>query len=197
MNRSESKYFSTAAKMDAAFLELIEKKDFEYITVKEICEKAGVNRSTFYLHYETIGDLLSESAQYIVGQFVSYMPYDTKAFLEKLNTCSLDELYLITPEYLLPFLRFIKENRRIFRAAVENASILKMHDAYRDLNRYVLAPILERYDVPEEERGYMMMFYLNGLMAVVDEWLKGDCKDAEEHVICVIQKCIIRPKNRV
>ena len=165
--------------MDAAFLELIEKKDFEYITVKEICEKAGVNRSTFYLHYETIGDLLSESAQYIVGQFVSYM------------------LYLITPEYLLPFLRFIKENRRIFRAAVENASILKMHDAYRDLNRYVLAPILERYDVPEEERGYMMMFYLNGLMAVVDEWLKGDCKDAEEHVICVIQKCIIRPKNRV
>ena len=25
----------------------------EYITVKEICETAGVNRSTFYLHYET------------------------------------------------------------------------------------------------------------------------------------------------
>lgn len=54
MNRSESKYFSTAVKMDKAFLELLEKKDFAYITVKEICENAGVNRSTFYLHYETI-----------------------------------------------------------------------------------------------------------------------------------------------
>lgn len=52
MNKSESKYFATAARMDEAFLELIEKKDFAYITVKEICEKAGVNRSTFYLHYE-------------------------------------------------------------------------------------------------------------------------------------------------
>ena len=55
MNKSESKYFATAARMDEAFLELIEKKDFAYITVKEICEKAGVNRSTFYLHYETVG----------------------------------------------------------------------------------------------------------------------------------------------
>lgn len=53
MNRSESKYFNTAARMDMAFLQLLEKKKFDYITVKGICEKAGVNRSTFYLHYET------------------------------------------------------------------------------------------------------------------------------------------------
>lgn len=55
MTKSESKYFATAAKMDEAFLE---KKDFAYITVKEIYAAAGVNRSTFYLHYETINDLL-------------------------------------------------------------------------------------------------------------------------------------------
>ena len=61
MNRSESRYFATAARMDEAFLTLLAKKDFEYITVKEICEVAGVNRSTFYLHYETMSDLLSES----------------------------------------------------------------------------------------------------------------------------------------
>ena len=38
MNRSESRYFATAARMDEAFLTLLAKKDFEYITVKEICE---------------------------------------------------------------------------------------------------------------------------------------------------------------
>ena len=47
--------------MDEALLALLEKKDLPYITVKEICQQAGVNRSTFYLHYETIGDLLAES----------------------------------------------------------------------------------------------------------------------------------------
>ena len=56
MNRSESRYFATAARMDEAFLTLLAKKDFEYITIKEICEVAGVNRSTFYLHYETMSD---------------------------------------------------------------------------------------------------------------------------------------------
>lgn len=66
MNRSESKYFNTAIRMDKAFLELLEKKNFAYITVKEICEMAGVNRSTFYLYYETIGDLLAESLEYII-----------------------------------------------------------------------------------------------------------------------------------
>ena len=55
--------------MDEAFLTLLAKKDFEYITVKEICEVAGVNRSTFYLHYETMSDLLSESISRMNEQF--------------------------------------------------------------------------------------------------------------------------------
>ena len=38
MNKSESKYFNTAVRMDKAFLELLGTKSFEYITVKEICE---------------------------------------------------------------------------------------------------------------------------------------------------------------
>ena len=91
MNRSESKYFSTAVKMDKAFLELLEKKDFANITVKEICENAGVNRSTFYLHYETIVDLLDESSQYIINQFIEFMPHDSVGFPEKLHTCPIDE----------------------------------------------------------------------------------------------------------
>ena len=61
MNKSESKYFNTALRMDEALLALLEQKDLEYITVKELCRQAGVNRSTFYLHYETIGDLMNEA----------------------------------------------------------------------------------------------------------------------------------------
>lgn len=72
MNKSESKYFNTAKRMDQAFLELLEKKDFEYITIKEICQKANVNRSTFYLHYENMGDLLEECIEYANNQFLEY-----------------------------------------------------------------------------------------------------------------------------
>lgn len=190
MNRSESKYFSTAVKMDKAFLELLEKKDFAYITVKEICENAGVNRSTFYLHYETIADLLDESSQYIINQFIEFMPHDSVGFPEKLHTCPIDELYLITPEYLTPYLSYIKQHKRIFRTTLKQSSVLKMSDAYNDLNRHVLVPILKRFNVPSDNHGYMMAFYINGLMAIINEWLKDDCEESIEHIISVIRLCI-------
>lgn len=152
MTRSESKYFATAERMDAAFLELLEEKDFAYITVKEICARAGVNRSTFYLHYETIADLLAESAQHIIDEFLAYMPQDSAAHVSRLHDCPLEELYFMTPAYLTPYLTYIKEHRRVFRAAVEQASVLRMQDAYRQLNRHVLTPILDRYQVPRADQ---------------------------------------------
>ena len=190
MTRSESKYFATAARMDEAFLELLEEKDFAYITVKEICEKAGVNRSTFYLHYETVNDLLAESARYIIDQFIVAMPHDSAEFIAKLQTRPLEELHLITPEYLRPYLNFIKEHRRIFHTAVDHSSVLGMDDAYLALNRHVFTPILDRFHVPLSEQKYMMPFYIHGLMGIVNEWLKEDCKDSVEHIISVMQICI-------
>ena len=190
MTRPESKYFATAARMDEAFLALLEEKDFAYITVKEICEKAGVNRSTFYLHYETVNDLLTESARYIFDQFVEAMPHDTAKFIAQLQSRPLEELYLITPEYLRPYLNFIKEHRRIFHTAVEHSSVLGMDDAYIALNRHVFTPILDRSHIPPSKQQYIMLFYINGLMGVINEWLKEDCKDSVEHIISVMQICI-------
>lgn len=190
MNRSESKYFATSVRMDQAFLELIAKKDFAYITVKEVCEKAGVNRSTFYLHYETLGDLLAESAQYMIDQFIVFMHCDIDEFLEKIQNCRLEELYLVTPEYLMPYLAYVKENRRIFQAIIAQASILQMDDAYQKLNTHVLTPILNRYQVPMNAQKYMMQFFMNGLIAIINEWIKDDCKDSIEHIVSVIQLCI-------
>ena len=70
MNEFNSKYFKTALRMDEALIALLEKKDLEYITVKEICEEADVNRSTFYLHYETVGDLVDETTEMINKRFL-------------------------------------------------------------------------------------------------------------------------------
>ena len=190
MNRSESKYFSTAKKMDQAFLSLLEKKDFEYITVKEICECAGVNRSTFYLHYETLADLLAESVQNINAHFLDYMQHDSDGFIAKLHTCPVSELYLVTPEYLMPYLGYIREHKRLFRTVLENAAALRLDESYQGMFRHVFTPILERFGVPEVEHKYRMAFYINGLIAVVTAWLEEDCEDDIDHIISVMQRCI-------
>ena len=109
MNKSESKYFNTALRMDEALLALLEKKDLEYITVKEICHQAGVNRSTFYLHYETIADLVNETLEMINHRFLSYFPQQEEEVLGNMGSREREELVLITQEYLLPYLRFIRD----------------------------------------------------------------------------------------
>lgn len=192
MNKSESKYFATAARMDEAFLKLLGKKDFAYITVKEICEAAGVNRSTFYLHYETMADLLSESVSHMNEQFLAYMKKDSEAFFAKLRDCPLDELYLITPEYLMPYLSYVKENQRLYRTVLENAATLRLEDSYAGLFRHVITPILDRYGVPEQDRPYLMAFYLHGLMAIISEWLRNNCAASIEHIANMIRRCVKR-----
>ncbi len=122
MNRSESKYFNTAIKMDQALIRLLETKSFDYITVKEICETAGVNRSTFYLHYETIGDLLEETMYYLIDQFLSF--FSAKMKNPGMSNKELPELNFITERYLFPYLTYIKENRRIFSAILPHGNVL-------------------------------------------------------------------------
>lgn len=193
MNKNESKYFNTAAKMDQAFLELLENKDFSYITVKEICAKAGVNRSTFYLHYETVEDLLSESVEYMNEQFLSHMKQDTEVFMTRIKECPVEQLYLVTPKYLKPYLSYIQEHKRIFYTAITKASTLRLDDSYNRMFQHVFTPILDRYQVPVEDRRYMMAFYIQGMMAIITEWLKDDCKDSMEHIMAVIQQCVTQP----
>lgn len=179
--------------MDEAFLSILEKKDFAYITVKEICERAGVNRSTFYLHYETVNDLLNESVQYMHEQFLSHMKDNSveTELVSRLRDYPISDLYLITPEYLMPYLSYIEQHKRLFWTAIENSAVLQMEDTYRKLFRHVFTPILERYQVPEHDRSYIMAFYIRGLMAIITEWLKRDCDDPIDHVIAVIQRCVI------
>ena len=49
---------STKTDIKEAFMTLLNKKPFDKITVKEIVEECGINRNTFYYHYEDIYDLL-------------------------------------------------------------------------------------------------------------------------------------------
>lgn len=190
MNKSESKYFNTALKMDKAFLSLLETKSFAYITVKEICEKASVNRSTFYLHYETMEDLLSESVEYMNEQFLAYMKQAPDAFVSQIEQYPIDELYLITPEYLTPYLSYIKDHKRLFSTAIKNTKVLRLDESYEKMFRIVFEPILERYQVPVRNRRYVMTFYIQGLMSIITQWVKADCEDSIEQIIEIMQDCV-------
>lgn len=191
MNKSESKYFNTAIKMDKAFLQLLEKKDFEYISIKEICEKAGVNRSTFYLHYDNTSDLLAESVHYMNEQFLSYFQSENIGIVKKLESCPMEELMFVEPRYLMPYLTYIKEHKKLFCTAISKSTSMNLEETYQRMFRRVFNPIMERFDFPVSERNYVMAFYINGIIAIIMEWVKNDCCDTIEQITDIIIKCVV------
>lgn len=191
MNKNESKYFNTAVKMDRALIELLEKKNFEYISIKEICAAAGVNRSTFYLHYENTADLLKETTQYITDSFLSYFSVDKQSIAYKFDNCDLKDLVFITPEYLSPYLSFIKDNQRIFKTSIRHLGSMNFDSIYNKMFKYIFNPVLDRFDFPEKDRIYILKFYLVGITAVVMEWLENDCAEEIDDIIRIIIDCVV------
>ena len=181
--------------MDEALITLLEKKDFEYITIKEICDTAGVNRSTFYLHYENTFDLLRETTRYILDKHFAYYSSDVKGITERFVNCQLQDLVFITSEHLTPYLTFIKDNQRIFKVSIKQFNSLNMGDVYVRMFEYIFSPILERFRVPKKERSYMMKFYLTGVYAIITEWVDKGCSDDMETVIKVITDCVMGERN--
>lgn len=70
----------------AAFEELICEKDYEKITVKELCDKARINKKTFYHYYETLDYLLAEmQAELSAGFLERIKDYNLPEDLDKVN----------------------------------------------------------------------------------------------------------------
>ena len=195
MNKSESKYFNTATKMDLALISLLKKKPFEYITVSEICETAGVNRSTFYLHYETIGDLLNETTRYLLNVFLSYFSINTKSISLDFMNCELDELVFIGDKYLTPYLTYIKDHKDVFATALLHTKTLGFEDIYKQMFECIFNPILDRFHYSANDRPYVMMYYLNGINAIVSEWLKNGCDKSTDEISKIIALCIYGKDN--
>lgn len=194
MNRSESKYFHTAQLMNAALIQLLEKKEFAFITVKEICEKAGVNRSTFYLHYETVGDLLEETLENTMKEFLSRFPMSPETFVPNIPTASLNDLVLIRSEFIRPYLLFVQEHKTVYAAAYKNPNVMKTDRSFMGMSKHILKPILVRFRIPEAMQNYMIQFYVNGCAAIIREWLRKDCRDSVAEMEQVIMSCI-RPES--
>lgn len=56
----------------ASFDELLCEKEYGKITVKELCERARINRKTFYRYYETLDDLLAETMDDFANSWISH-----------------------------------------------------------------------------------------------------------------------------
>ena len=191
MNKNESKYFNTAKKMNDALIALLETKEYEYITIKEICHIANVNRSTFYLHYSNMNDLLEETIESLNLSFNSHFKSkeNESTIISKEN---IEDLLLINDDNLIPYLNFIKENKNIYKVLMTYPQLFNANKTYDQMFRKLFVPIMNRFGLDEKWHKYLMDFYISGLTSIVFDWVYDDCKIPVQEVSDFIKGLIVK-----
>lgn len=192
MNRSESKYHNTAIRMQSALIGLLENQNFTDISIMDICKAANVNRSTFYAHYDNTYDLLKETYDALIGNFLNECNFDSSLNI-KIDSLNKDDLNFCSPKYLIPYLQYIKSHKRLFKIFAENATNFEITKTDDSIIENIFIPIYAKYGVNDKKLiFYMQKFFLKGLDAIVTEWVKNDCED-DILFICEIITFCIRP----
>lgn len=101
-----------------------------------------------------------------------------------------ENLYLVTPKYLTPYLEFIRDNKRIYSTALKHVKLFGRVNTFNYMYEKIFSPILDRYGVSEKEKPYLVKFYINGLIAIVNEWIKNDCRESIDEIIGIINTCM-------
>ncbi len=194
MNKSEAKFHNTAVKMDDALVVLLEQKDFADISIIDICQEAGVNRSTFYAHYENLYDLLKETQERAVTEFFETL--HSTVNIADISKMSADELIFISPQYLVPYLTFIKKNRRLYEV-YNNSGAFQIGEMDKQLIENIFVPIYAKNGVTDRlVVEYMSHYFISGVTAITMEWVKRGCED-DIMFICEVISICVRPSMKV
>ena len=71
---------------------------------------------------------------------------------------------------------------------------MQAYARYGELKQHILGPILERFEIPAAHRPYYIAYYVEGIAAIVKEWLQQDCADEVEMIADIIESCV-RPRG--
>lgn len=151
---------SSIEQIEKIFLQLIQKKNIEEISVSKICELAGLNRSTFYSNYIDIYDLAEKVKQKMEVEFAQF---------QLSNHAKQD-----SDGYLNMF-RYIKDNQIFFKTYFKLESI-----SMNIPTQYCIELAEKFYD--NKYIDYHIEFFRAGLNAIIKKWLNSGCKESPEEI---------------
>lgn len=190
MDRSESKYYNYSIKMNNALFKLLDIKPFQDISVSEVCKVAGVNRSTFYSHYENTTDLLKETHTNFMNKFFHTFDQNVGNF-EGENIKFED---FVSDKFIIPYLKFIKKHKKIYKIYINNLYTFNTDEFYDALLEKLWIPACKQKGLTDYTIiNYMSKYYLSGMTAIINDWVNKNCED-DIILICEIIIMCVRPE---
>ena len=152
-------------KIEKTFLQLIQTKEIENISVSDICKISNLNRSTFYANYIDIYDLVEKVKNRMENEFAN-------VFISDPNVGH-------NPASYLKMFKHIKENQIFYKT-------------YFKLN---FNPNYSTSHIPDELASkfysnkyidYHIEFFKAGFEAIIKKWLNNNCKESPEEMLEIL-----------
>ncbi len=156
-------------RIETAFMNLLEEKELRDISVSQVCQISGVNRSTFYANFLDIYDLADKLR---------------KKLQLDLSEVFSDETSWSENGALRLFLH-IRDNQLLYKTYFK-LNFLEQHPVMTYDKK-----LAERY-LTDQYIQYHMEFFRHGLNAMIKLWLDGGCKESPEEMAEILQREYIR-----
>lgn len=170
MEQTDLRVIRTKKLIKDAFFSLIEEQGFEGVTVKQLTERAGINRGTFYSHYVDKFELMEKCVNEIFEEAEQKLIHHLPHIFGDERT---DKSY----HYLVPFIRFIEDNQIIMKPLLGPNGDSTFQ---AKLRKFMQAALFQRSPVtlfdPDKmlvPPTYLVAYLSSAHMGVIYEWLNN------------------------
>ena len=155
-------------KIEKIFIELIQNKEINEISVTEIVKLAKINRSTFYANYIDIYDLADKLKEKLCNDYVELYKEEHTNHKHSYN--------------YLPMFQDIKNNQLFYK------TLFKLNFDFRDYyknNSEIEESI--KYHGTAKNIEYHIEFFKAGMTAIIKKWLDNGCKESPEEMVQILK----------
>lgn len=173
--KGNQRAMQTENKIKWVFLNLLgEKKEISRISVSEICKRANIHRTTFYVHYKDVSDLMDHLVSEMYLQIMDMFVEEGKG----MRAHGFRRLF-----------ELVGRHRSFFNVYLEamGGMILTYDRLPKELQENIdkIVPVMGF--VSGEELLYHQTFFCEGLSAVIRRWVRGGCKESPEEMERIIR----------
>lgn len=175
----------TKRMLKESLIEMTRTKSIHQISIRELCEKADINRSTFYKHYGSQYDLLKEMEDEVLAQIEKDMVVDRKN--------GMDDKYLIST------LTFLSKNIELCQMLI-NSNVdpeFPQKLLYLPSIKKLLQEILPEKSNPNEA-AYTYEFMVHGGYNMLKRWINQENRETPEQmstILCHVFDCLVLNKE--
>ncbi len=164
------RFLTTENKIEKALFSLLKIRKYNDISIKEICYEAGINRSSFYAHYQDINDLMIKVEQKLSGEII-------KIFNPSI---------IWNEDVFVKLFEFLFENRIFYKSYLETneQTFMEKNDFMSFVSIKNNLNINNKFS--KSEMIYHMAFFAGGIKALSKSWIKTGCKETPKEMTRIL-----------